>query len=238
MCGSMCYTCRSLRGEGDVDFLKFIKGIDEFVFEVMAWLVFFPLTLWRTIRHPLRMMDYADTELTDRPEEQYTDTISPPLFLLLALLLAHLVELVLIGQNPVVRSQAGLAGYVNDDRSLITVRLVLYAGLPMLLALFLLGYRRQAVTRETLRLPFYSQCYVTGALALAIGVGSTLVYDGGWGRPAGLALIVVTLGAYLIVQATWFAQRLQVPWWRGALSALPPLSAGLGLFVAVGALFA
>lgn len=68
-----------------MDFLKLFESLDELLYEIMSWLVFYPITLWRAIAHPLRMMNYADAELGDSETEQYTDALSPPLFLLLSL---------------------------------------------------------------------------------------------------------------------------------------------------------
>jgi hypothetical protein len=84
-----------------VDFMKLIASLDEALYGVMSWLVFYPITLWRTLRHPWEMMDYADRELTDDEEEQYTDAIRPPLFLLLSVLLSHGIELALVGDSPI-----------------------------------------------------------------------------------------------------------------------------------------
>ena len=42
------------RGQMDMDFLKIVKSIEELLYEVMAWLVFYPKTLWRVIAHPSR----------------------------------------------------------------------------------------------------------------------------------------------------------------------------------------
>ncbi|MFN3863205.1 MAG: hypothetical protein ACK4RT_02870 [Erythrobacter sp.] len=78
-----------------MDFMKLLKSLEELLYEVMVMLVFFPRTLFLTLRHPQRMMDYADTELGDVQTEQYNDTLSPPLFLMICLLLGHVVAVVL-----------------------------------------------------------------------------------------------------------------------------------------------
>ena len=43
-----------------MDFMKLIESLDEALYSVMSWLLFYPLTLWRTIVQPLNMMAYAD----------------------------------------------------------------------------------------------------------------------------------------------------------------------------------
>lgn len=44
-------------------FMKWLSSLDELLYEVISWLVFYPLTLWRTCTRPLGMMDYADAQL-------------------------------------------------------------------------------------------------------------------------------------------------------------------------------
>src|SRR6478736_6605240 len=81
-----------------MDFMRLLKSIEELLYELVCWLLFYPLTLWRTLRHPQAMMRYADVELGDDLPEQYSDALSPPLFLLITLLLAHGLELGLVSR--------------------------------------------------------------------------------------------------------------------------------------------
>ncbi|MBX7489423.1 hypothetical protein K3177_12945 [Qipengyuania sp. GH25] len=74
-------------------FMQLLKSLDELLYEVMSWLVFFPLTLWRTLTQPITMMEYADSELHDPEEQQYEDALSPPLFLLLAILITQAISM-------------------------------------------------------------------------------------------------------------------------------------------------
>lgn len=69
--------------------MKLLKSLEELLYELVSWLLFYPITMWRSVLKPLNMMRYADTELADRPEDQSEDTLSPPLFLLITLLLSQ-----------------------------------------------------------------------------------------------------------------------------------------------------
>lgn len=42
-----------------------LRSIEELLYEVMTWLIFYPRTMWQVIRHPGRMIDYSDHEQTD-----------------------------------------------------------------------------------------------------------------------------------------------------------------------------
>jgi hypothetical protein len=85
----MCY----LPGVGIHGFFGLLRSIEEFLYEIMTWLVFYPRTLWQAIRHPRDLLRYSDHEQGDAAMEQYTDTLSPPLFLMLTVLIAHGLEL-------------------------------------------------------------------------------------------------------------------------------------------------
>lgn len=197
-------------------FLPLLKTLDEFVYELMSWLVFYPVTLWRVLRRPLRMMDYADDELVDPPEDQYADSLSPPLFLLVTLFISHAIELVVIGQNEVVQHTSRLSVLVSDDTSLILLRLIIFSTFPTLLAVRLVQAQRRPLTRATLRAPFYSQCYAAAPFALVLGLGVTLSgAHWAWGAAVGSALILVALLTYGLVQARWFAEHLRASLIRG-----------------------
>ncbi|HUH24223.1 MAG TPA: hypothetical protein VLZ51_09205, partial [Brevundimonas sp.] len=73
--------------------LTILRSVEELLYEVISWLLFYPRTLWMTVTRPLRTMRYSDSEQRDRPEQQYLETLSPPLFLVLSILLAHGAEL-------------------------------------------------------------------------------------------------------------------------------------------------
>ena len=219
-----------------MNFMSFLKSLDDLLFEVMSWLVFYPLTLWRALTQPLVMMRYADTELKDAPERQYSDVLSPPLFLLLTLLISHLVELAVVGDSPLIASKHGLAAMITDDTSLIALRLVAFATFPLTMAVRMVRAKRQKLERETLKLPFYSQCYAAGPLALMFSVGTTL----GQCVPAGVRLIggLLALGAvawFLVLETLWFRRLLKCGWWRAVGNAARAYAEGWVVLVVVGA---
>ncbi|MDF7774446.1 hypothetical protein P1X14_04240 [Sphingomonas sp. AOB5] len=199
-----------------MNFMNLLKSLDDLLFEIMGWLVFYPITFWRTIRHPWKMMDYASRELRAEEDKQYDDTLSPPLFLLLTLLLGHAVELALVGQSTLIADKHGLAALVSDDTSLLLLRLLIFSIFPMIMALRLVRKMKGGVSRETLRRPFYAQCYLAGPFALLVGFGGLVSQLGwSWTHGAGLSLIAVAFLWYGGFQARWFSRKLHVSIWRG-----------------------
>jgi hypothetical protein len=195
-----------------MNFMQWLNSLDELLFEILSWVIFFPITLWRIIRHPLSMMAYADAQLALPEDDQYGDALSPPIFLVLSLLLAQALELTLVGTNAIVRSRHGLASLVDDNTSLLLLRLILFGIFPLLMATRLVRKRGAGLDRKALKPPFYAQCYLAAPFALTLGIGGTMMTQP-WDRVrlAGVVVAVVALLAYGIVQTRWFAVQLNVP---------------------------
>jgi len=205
-----------VEGAAAMNFMAIIKSLDELLYEVLSWLIFYPITLWRTLTRPLSMMDYSDRELGQTEEQQYTDTLSPPLFLLVSLLVSHGLELALIGDSPLIASKRGLAALVTDDTSLLMLRLVVFGVFPLVFAARMVRLQKHGLTRATLRRPFYAQCYAVAPFALVFSIGSTLgQLHPLWVQVVALALQLMALIAFGLVQARWFSQHLKRSFLRG-----------------------
>jgi hypothetical protein len=189
-----------------MDFVKLLKSLEDLLYEVMVMLVFYPRTLWLTIRYPQRMMDYADTELGDVQSDQYADTLSPPLFLMICLGISHAVS---SSTDP--QGVAAVPGLLRDTENLLAFRLVLFSLFSLMMALRLLNLLGVKLDREALRAPFYSQCFVTAPVAMAVGLAFSMSHliDKGGEFITALMLTLVT-GWYLYQQALWFRSKLDV----------------------------
>jgi hypothetical protein len=211
-------------------FLQFLKSLDDLLYELMSWLVFFPVTLWRAIVRPLATMDYADRELGENLERQYDETLSPPQFLLVTLLVSHAIELALVGQSEVVADKAGLAALVKDDTSLLLLRLVIFSLFPLIMAVAWVRQSGIRLTRNSLRDPFYAQCFPVGPLALALGIGTIAAgMRESWLVIGGAVLIVAASIWYGIVQIIWFRRRMKSGWLRALAVALRGLAESMAV---------
>ena len=220
-----------------MDFLKLIQSLDELLYEIMSWLIFYPVTLWRALTKPLKMMDYADTELGDPAERQYSDTLSPPLFLLLTIALTHAAELSLVGQDQLVTSKTGLSAFVSDDSSLILVRVAFFSIFPLIMAARMVRARHVKLDRGPLKPPFYSQCYVTAPFAMMLSGSSILLRMDVALGVAGLLLFVFALLWFGTLQILWFAHHLRCGYWRAAGHASRAMIEALVLFPVVSQVF-
>ncbi|MFC3580321.1 hypothetical protein [Sphingomonas hylomeconis] len=222
-----------------MDFMKWLNSFGDLLYEVMSWLIFYPITLWRTVTRPLDAMRYSDLELRDSADEQFTDTLNPPLFLVLSLLLTQAIDVALGGgTNPIVAQKTGLAGFVSDDTTLLVLRLVLFSLFPLMMATRFVRAKRVKLTRQSLKGPFYAQCYACGPFALCLGIGVSLAHTRLPGAPVISALLVTgAILAYLTAETLWFAHHLPQRHWRALFNVIRAFVEGAVTAIALALLF-
>lgn len=188
--------------------------------------------MWSALRRPQAMMRYADMELADDAVSQYAETLSPPLFLLITLLIAHGLEMSLLRQA----TQGALPPLLANDSNLLIFRAVTFSIFPLLMATKLLRSRRIALDRNTLRPPFYSQCYVTAPFALALSVSFLLLrMESPVTVVAGLATFIIALVWYLVVETRWFVADLKLSFPRAAFLVVVTMCEALAVMFLAGA---
>jgi hypothetical protein len=206
-----------------MDFLKVIRSLEELLYEVMTWLVFYPRTMWRIVAHPAATTRYSEEEQGDAPAEQYTDTLSPPLLLMLTILIAHGFELGM-GAKMLEAKTAIAKAFFGSEQNLLMLRALAFSIFPLVAATTLLGWRKLALDRNALRGPFFSQCYLSAPFALILSVGLVLMrMPTDAVKLSGATLALGGIAWYLGVETGWFRRQLEV-------------GAGKAFLVAVGTL--
>lgn len=232
---------RVFRGDSPMNFVQWLNSLDDLLYELMGRLIFFPLTLWRIVRHPLETMRYAEDQLLLDPERQYRGTVSPPIMLILTIVLIQAIGIAVgDGVSPIVRSRHGLAALVNDNTTLLLLRLVLFGLFALVLATRKVVRSGVPVDRDTLKPPFYAQCYAIAPFALLASGGLTLV-----GAPApnqilpalGAVMFLLAFLFYGIVQIRWFSRELQQSHLRSFVDASIGMVLSIGLTIGLGLLF-
>jgi hypothetical protein len=203
-----------------LDFIKLLKSLEELLFKLVSWLLFYSITMWRSVLRPLNMMRYADTELADRTVDQYEDTLSPTLFLVPTLLLSQGLS----GLLPSVFDPTEAARQLGPGSNLLIARGVIFGVYPLSMAVTLLRWKQVRITRDTLRPPFFSQCYVAAPFAfipvLEIDFSSMPQEKG---TLSGIIAVAVALFWYAHAQIRWFARDLDI----GAIKATVTFIAAL-----------
>jgi hypothetical protein len=221
-----------------MDFMKWLNSLDELLYEVMSWVVFFPLTLWQALFRPIRTMEEIEREAALPDDERYASILSPPLFLALTLLLGHSVATALGQTDEIIANHHGLADLVNDNASALVLRVVVFAGFPLFLAARMVRQRRIKLDRNSLQQPFYAQCYPAAVFALGLSVGSSFGMDHHQAtRMIGHWLVGSSIVNFWIVETRWFAQVLGISLVRATWNVLVGLLEGATFLIAVGFLF-
>lgn len=205
--------------EDALDLLKILRSFEEFIFEAATWLIFYPMTLWRVVRDPLAAMEYSDREQSDSDERRYDDTLSPPLFLLATLVLVNLVALAAHVPPPPESSEV-IKAVTASPQNLILFRSLAFSLIPLVAAASLLHRQGRRISRETLRAPFYAQCYLAALCAASVSLGTVIFQRPELPNAVGGAIIVGGFLWFQAVQTAWFRRRLAVGWVKAALVGL------------------
>lgn len=204
-----------------MDFMKLLKSIEELLYELISWFVFYPLTFWRIVRHPIATLSYAQKELTEKSENQFDDAVSPPILLLLTLVMLHVLE----GATDQIAVQL-LPALFQDDRNLLILRAVTFSLFPLLYATAGLRAGRGRMTKALLRPAFYSQSYAVVPFVMAASIGlQVITYSGSaLARQCGGSLLIAGVVWYLGVETNWLSKTIKI-------SLLKAFAIALGLFL-------
>jgi len=217
-----------------VDFFKLIERLDEILYRVASWLLFYPITMWRMITSPLKTMQSVVGELWQEEAKQFDDTIPPPLFLLLTIIIVHAIELGTAGESELVTSTRGLSRLISSDSSLIFFRIMMFSMLALAAALRLNRAKGLPVDSESLKAPFYAQCYAAGFLVLlSDGVALLAERHLSFGDPHYYAILGASLVWLLAIEARWFAVQLKRSFAQGLVQAAIMIGVWALLFLPV-----
>lgn len=192
-----------------MDFLRILRSFEEFIVEATSWLIFYPLTLWRVLRHPMSTMDYSDREQTDGEDHRYDDAVSPPLTLLATIVLANVAASGL-HISPPEGSSYLLHTVTQSQQNLVLFRCLLFSLAPLVAAVTLVRRQKKKLSRDNLRAPFYAQCYLAAPFAAAVSLGGVFIQRPDLRNTVGIAIILGALVWFLSCQAAWFAHKLGV----------------------------
>jgi len=215
-----------------MDFMKLLRSFEEFLFEATSWLVFYPLTLWRVLVRPLETMAYSDAEQGDDEAGRYDDALTPPLFLLITVVLMN--GIALMAHLPKPRLAGTLQHAIFDSpQNAALFRALIFSLIPLVAAVLLLRRQGVRLSRESLRPPFYAQCYLAGPCAVIMIGGGIIFQRQDVSNLYGLLLMLAGLAWFLTAQTRWFAGRLGIGVVRAAGLAIWALVLALVFFVAL-----
>lgn len=215
-----------------MDFMKLLRSFEEFLFEAATWLMFYPLTVLRIVARPLTTMAYSDTEQADDDEHRYDDALSPPLLLMVTIVLVHLAEAALHVEAAMPPSKLGRVIFASTQ-NLATFRGLAFSLVPLVAATTLLRRQNIRLSRSALRAPFYAQCYLATPCAIVVGVGTILLHRPEIPNVLGYLFILAGVTWLITTQTRWFAERLGISHGRASLTAIWALCRALFYLVLV-----
>ncbi|QSB45623.1 hypothetical protein EB810_04770 [Altererythrobacter sp. FM1] len=186
-----------------MDFMKLLQSLEQALFEVISWLVFYPITLWQAIRHPFAMMEYADGELVKPADDRFTSRLSPPIFLAITLGLLHLIEVQTEGVE--------MHGFLADNTNLMAFRMFVLSVLPLGIAVRFMQFQNLRFDRKVLRPLFYGQIYISAPIAMAVGIATAIlprfVERSYLGNLFGIAIVLIGGLWYIALEIVWFQRH-------------------------------
>ena len=192
-----------------MDFIAIIRSLEELLYEVMSWLIFYPRTLWRTFSNPAAVTAYSDNEQHDLPEDRYADTLSPPLLLMITMVLTYVLSHLIGSAEPVATTEAGKA-VMESAKNLLLLRALIFAVIPLVIAAIGMRAGGILIDRKTLRQPFYGQCFLVTPFALMLQTALAVYWLPGYGGIAGSILAIVAFSWFGWAQTGWFSSRLSI----------------------------
>ena len=215
-----------------MNFMAIIRSLEEFVYEIVTWLVFYPRLFLQVLLRPMSALAYARGEFGKPEDQRFDAALSPLLFLLLSLLISHLAELA--WRETATDVAVMNSGVLSSDFNLVVFRSVLFAAFPLAFAVEEVASARTPLARSTLMATFYVQCLPAAVYALVVGLGFLVEQ-----RPGGAAIGWSVVGAaslwYLAVQTGW-RRRDGRGWGRAVAVALGGFIAGWAAVIGVGLL--
>lgn len=193
-----------------MDFMRILQSLEEFLYEAMSWVVFYPRAIVRTVRHPVAVAVYTRQQLEQPRELQFSELISPPLLLILTVVLAHLIEVSTPSGMAAVHSAMGKELF-SSEQSIIATRSLGYCIFALLGSFTWLRHERKAANRDTLREPFYVHCYLLAPFVLGLSTSVTVAVNAspGWGWLAA-PLLVTSCIWYASAQTAIYSRLLGV----------------------------
>jgi hypothetical protein len=176
--------------EAGLDFFNFAKAVEQGIYDVMMWIFFYPFTLIRTVIFPVATLQYVYAESRKDSDMAFSEAMRPALLIFISIVIGTLVTPFTDDQAALVRETRFGRFLVESWFALVFYRMTAFSLFPLVGALLLDVLTPGAVSRETLRTPFYLQCYICAPFALI--ASPTLVNVAHDTMPVYLAFVAVT----------------------------------------------
>ena len=213
---------------------KFIRSLEDLLYEMVISLILFPVTLVRIVLRPVAMMRVIQQESGEADAGHYSDNLNPPLCFLFAIFAAHIAAMP-FGASQIAQSGNALARLaMASEENTLLFRAATFLIWPAVGALVWRQVARVALDRNLLRPIFYQQFYLAAPFALLVSFATSTSADF---VHANFALVTVLMAAaalwFVAAQARVAQAMLRCGALRSWLTALAILATGGALFIAM-----
>ena len=219
-----------------MDLIRILRSLEEFLYELMSWLIFYPRTLLRILRNPVAIARYTQSELKQPDDQQFTEMVSPLLTLILSVILAHGIEM--IARVPMLDTSDPVTDLLfGTQQGLLATRSIFFSLYALTGAAITMKVLRIRIDRETLREPFYIHAYLIAPFALAVSTAAVMLRepDAGW-ILGGLATILLATIWLIWAHVAIYRYMLKIGRFRAFLHAAIPFAVTSSLLIAGGLL--
>lgn len=214
-----------------MDFYKLLQSAEEFLFEIMMWVLLFPRTLRVIFTRPGTLPAYIHQELREKDHLRFDDLISPPICLFIAVALGGVFDSSGDESMKVLNTlgQWLTGNYYNN----VMASAVVFAIPPLFITKGVMAARREPLQRDSYREPFYFQAFLACPLALLVPAFIYMANITGWPPMVWTfnLLLTVLLFWYLAVNLRYIHAAIPCGWFRAALILGIALLKALGLLI-------
>lgn len=189
-----------------MDVFNFAKAVEQGIYDVMMWIFFYPYTLLRIVFFPASTLQYVHDEAGRDPEISFAGAMRPALMLFISIALGSLLAPFNVGQIRELQQYHFGRLLVDSWFTLLVFRMILYSFYALAGALLFDLLTPGTVTRDTLRVPFYQQCYICAPFALVLSPLFVRLTDGG--EVHHLVTMAAVVAWFVAVQFVFFRQHL------------------------------
>ncbi|WP_313436193.1 hypothetical protein [Stenotrophomonas sp.] len=185
-----------------MDLIRLLRSLEEFLYELVGWLVFYPRTLWRVLVRPDEVARYTRQEFAKDQDRRFADAISPVLMLILSVVIAHALEMA-VRSAPL--SVTGAVGKVlfGSEEGLLLTRSAAFCIFALGAALSTLWRQGVPVNRETLREPFSIQAFIACPFVILLAISQAVMSA----KVAGWELLGPVIGLAAVAWYLWARTR-------------------------------
>lgn len=218
-----------------MDIFNLPKLIEQGVYDVMMWIMFFPATVIRMVFRPRKTLAYVREQALEDPNTAFADAMRPALFLAIAIIIGGFFAPDDIEALQKAAPNAFGKLIYGSWTTAAAFSVIASCMIPLVGALMVDLLTPGKVTRTSMRIPFDQQCYVgapsTLLFAFLVGAGETTI-----GMTATL-VIAALLAIWLIaVEYIYFRDNSELNPFVCLALALVTLAVGFSLFAAAGIL--